>query len=179
MRSEKEAEKQFFTELYESSARLMYSRALYYTGDFETAQDIVQEAMEKLLGHYETLSRLTAKALKSYIVYTVDRICINNKKHQQVEEKHQDELTEMEGPSAEDILLHSIEVDQLKEALKRLPRSDFYLLMRVYMDGEDLREIAKSEQVSYVAIRMRLSRARKRAITLVEDLRKETADETR
>ena len=178
MKSEKEAEKQFFAGLYESSARLMYSRALYYTGDLETAQDVVQEAMEKLLGHYDTLSRLTDKALKSYIVYTVDRICINNKKHQQVEEKHQDELTEMEGPSAEDILLQSIEVDQLKQALKRLPRSDFSLLMRVYLDGEELRDIAKSEGVSYVAIRMRLSRARRRALTLVEDLRKETADET-
>lgn len=178
MKSEKEAEKQFFAELYESSARLMYSRALYYTGDFETAQDVVQEAMEKLLGHYDTISRLAGKALKSYIVYTVDRICINNKKHQQVEDKHQDELTEMEGPSAEDILLQSIEVDQLKQALKHLPRSDFSLLMRVYLDCEELKEIAKSEGVSYVAIRMRLSRARRRALTLVEDLRKETADET-
>ena len=178
MRPDKEAEKQFFTQLYESTARLMYSRALYYTGNLETAQDVVQEAVEKLLSHYDTLSGLSPKALKSYIVYTVDRICINNRKHLLVEEKHQDQLIELEGPSAEEKMLHNIEVDQLREALKRLPRSDYYLLMRVYLDNEDLKEIAKSENVSYVAIRMRLSRARKRAIMLVEESRKETADET-
>ena len=78
----------FFTDLYQRYQRLMYSVAKRYAASENEAEDIMQDAVERLLKRIPKLMELPGCTLPTYLVYTVRSTAVNFKRHQNVIEKH-------------------------------------------------------------------------------------------
>lgn len=170
-------EREFMCKLYQSNERLMYSIALRYTSNQYDCEDVVQDTVEKLCKKVQKLQSLPSYALQAYIVYTVRNTAINFQKHQAVLIKHTGAFQEDTLPLSDtpDILIEKI--DDLKEIHARLSKvwdrlsdHDKMLLYNKYVFEQTTEELAKSFQCSNACIRMRLSRAKRKAVALlVED----------
>ena len=64
--------------------RLMYSVAKRYAASENEAEDIMQDAVERLLKRIPKLMELPGCTLPTYLVYTVRSTAVNFKRHQNV-----------------------------------------------------------------------------------------------
>lgn len=78
----------FLEELYERHRRLMYATALKFVSDQRAAEDIVHDAVVKLLEKEDTLRTLSCCTLTSYVVYTVRNTAVSHLRRQDVRKKH-------------------------------------------------------------------------------------------
>ena len=160
-------EKAFYEKLYLRFSRLMYASARKYTENREDAEDVVQSAMERLLGRYDTLSALSENALAAYIIYTVRSVAINRSKQPAEPGAFSDD--ELPGEeSAEEAVMDRLLVEQLAKSWRLLPEKDRLLSQR-YMLGCSTEELARYYGCSMVSIRVRLHRARKKARELLSE----------
>lgn len=167
-----EKQKTFYTKLYRDYKSLMFSQAFRYTKDRATAEDTVQDVMEKLLGKYDTLTRLNCYTLASYIVYTVRSVALNRLKREGLATKYADTFREYSvSPSAESVMLSALPFEELPEIWALLPIEDQLLLERKYFLELNTRELSALYHCSPACIRERLSRARARAKVLMQKSR--------
>ena len=163
-------DRQFMSELYERYRRIMYSKAMEHLADPQDADDLIQDCLENLIKNVSTLRSLDDCALISYIVTTVRNTAINLSKHLEVESRHA-YLTDFEeedpADSAtlpEDILLSNEFSDAFAKAFDSLPEDDRLLLRGKYELDLDDAELAALLGCAPNSIRMKLTRARRRAI---------------
>ena len=78
----------FLEELYERHRRLMYATALKFVSDQRAAEDIVHDAVVKLLEKEDTLRTLSCCTLTSYVVYTVRNTAVSHLRRHDVRKKH-------------------------------------------------------------------------------------------
>ena len=71
-------DREFLTDMFYNYSRLMYSTAGKYSDDTFEKEDIVQEALVRLIAKVDTLRSLQKRALASYIVITVKHTAINH-----------------------------------------------------------------------------------------------------
>lgn len=163
----------FMRDLYRRYSRLMFSEALRRVSNPQDCEDIVQDAVESLCEKVDTLQRLPAAALPAYVVYTVRNKSINFLRHQKVVCKHTVELEdgaefESPAPSPEDLAALREEAEGLYRAWPLLPEEDRELLYRKYVLGQDNEELAEVFHCQRDSVRMRLTRARRRAAALMK-----------
>lgn len=163
----------FMLDLYQKYARLMYSTALRYVPDHQNCEDIVQDAVESLCGKILTLQSLTPQALPAYIVYTVKNKAINFLRHQAVVDRHTGELSDLEDcqsedPSPESAAVLKEQMARLSEIWPQLPEDDQELLYRKYILGQTNGELAEIFHCQKESIRMKVTRARRKALSLME-----------
>lgn len=158
-----ETRRRFFEQLYQTYSRLMLAQAVRYTRRIDDAEDVVQEALEKLLDKYAVLTTLGEKALAAYVVYTVRSTAINRLK-QNRKTIPLDSLDEaaLPSPSAEDLCLAACRREELLSAWKQLDREDQLLLAQRYYLELSAEELARLYGCTPVNIRVRLFRARSR-----------------
>ena len=142
----------FMTDLYRRYSRLMYTTARRCVSSGQDCEDIVQDAVESLCKKLHTLMDLPAPALPVYIVYTVKNQAKNFIRHQAVVQKH---IVEWNGGC-------------LYAVWPRLPEQDQELLYRKYVLGQSNEELAEIFQCRKDNIRVRLTRAKRKAILLME-----------
>ena len=132
----------------------------------QDAQDAAQEA---LLKGWAQRHRIKEKTAKAYLM----RIAVNecrNIQRLRMKETPQDNLQDIGLPQAESDL-------DLRQAVDRLPETLRLPILLYYMEGWTDKMVAKALQTTALAVRTRLSRARKQ---LKEALRQmETEGETR
>ena len=158
-----ETRRRFFEQLYQTYSRLMLAQAVRYTKRTDDAEDVVQEALEKLLDKYAVLSTLGDRSLAAYVVYTVRSTAINRLK-QSSKTIPLDALEEAAppAPSAEELYLASCSREALLAAWKQLDREDQLLLAQRYYLELTAEELAGVYGCTPVNIRVRLFRARSR-----------------
>lgn len=154
----------FYSWLYDTYRPLMFYHAYHFSSDKSTAEDIVHDALEKLLAKYETLCKMDCNRLASYIVLTIRSVGIsrwrNDKSRLRVMESLQVEDSEL--PSAEDALMHSINADAIRLAWEALSDEDQTLLGQKYILGMSNSELARVFQCTESTVRSKLHRAKKR-----------------
>lgn len=165
----------FMRDLYDRYSRLMFSEALRRVSSPQDCEDIVQDAVTSLCEKVDTLRALPAAALPSYVVYTVKHTAVNHLRHQAVVRRH---VTDLEDgrlderaspePSPEDLAELRERLDSLWEVWPRLPEDDQELLYRKYVLGQDNGELAERFGWRRDNVRMRLTRARRRAVSLMK-----------
>lgn len=167
-----ESDRIFFENLYKKYNRLMFSTANRYCSKLCDCEDIVQDSVVNLCSKVKLLRNLPSYALPSYICYTVKNTAISHYRHQLVIEKHLSSLDgEMEAqiiPPLDYVLLSDLKVG-LSKVWARLPERDQELLFRKYVFGESTAELANVFHCREDNIRMRLTRARRRAAKLIEE----------
>lgn len=170
-----ETDREFMRAVYEKNKRLMLSTTFCYTDRTQDREDIVHDTVEKLCKKVETLRTLSDRALRTYIVRAVRHTALNHQKHRDVVERREEKLEEESVCVPDDLYTRLERLEDLKAAKMqiakiwdKLPEQDRDLLYRRYVFEQGTDELAELFGCSRESIRMRLSRAKKRALLLME-----------
>jgi RNA polymerase sigma-70 factor (ECF subfamily) len=152
-------------EQFEREILPLRSGLFFYAGrlldNAEDAEDIIQEVFLKLwymrdeLNHYESVPALSVQITK--------RLCLNRIKSRQREGEGEGEgVWVAETPSPHARLEQKDDVAQVMKIIDRLPALQQAILRMRHVDGFEVDEIARLTGSNAEAIRMNLSRARKK-----------------
>ncbi len=160
---------EFMVGLYEQYRRLMFSTARKYTADPQESEEIVQDALVKLVENVDTMRRVERCVLPAMIVIIVRNTAINHLKHMNVVRRHRAELPEEQdepsgGPSMDELMVREEQLDALRRVWPRLSEADQLLLSGRYILGLDDRELARLAGCKPGSVRMKLTRARRNAL---------------
>ena len=166
-------DREFMTQFYLEYERLMYATARKNLSDPESIKDIVQESVLKLIPKTSFLRQQENCIKASYVVSTVRNTAINHlRKQGRVTGKCsnlEDEDVVMPGPSLDDHLLQTERLERLAEVWDLLPEDDQLLLEGKYILGQEDTELADMLGCKASSIRMKLTRARRRAFQLMNE----------
>ncbi len=167
---ENEEDRAFLEELYLQYHHLMYAQALRVLNDSHAAEDAVSDAMEALIRKISLLKTMDGNKCKAYAVITVRHMAINLYRRNSRETVTEDEFLEAipSGGRTEDHVLENAGVEEIKEAVCRLGGNDRDILMMRYFREMNDTEISRELGIRPAAVRVRISRARKRLIRLLE-----------
>ena len=165
-------ERQFMVDLYNGYRRLMFSTVREFFSDRETQEDVLQAALIKLMDKVDTLRKLEKRALVKYIETTVKRTAINelNKaENRRVQIGLPNDYCAGEDLPTEERINLMYNRDMLVLVWSKLSKEDRILLESKYILGNSDKEIAEFLNCKAGSIRMKLTRARRNAITLMEE----------
>ena len=168
-------DKLFMCRLYEEYEQLMFWAASKYLNNIEDRQDAVQDAIVALIKNLTTLKNLKDSTLRTYIVCTVESRAINLAKKKSKEQHLFDDLESIPVGTAvdmiEDNLLQIAMKSSLLEVWPRLPIQDQILLESKYILGYNDKELGKILGCKSSSVRMYLTRARRRAVELISEVK--------
>ncbi len=162
-------------ELYENYKRLMFSTAGKYTANPADREDVVQTALERLIRLFAQPSQ-PRRVSAAYISFTVRSVAVDLLRKQgreaercvSAEDARLWEVAEPgNGPDA--ALAFSEDAARLRRALAQLPEEDSLLLRGKYIFDQTDRELALLLGCKADSVRMKLTRARRRAMELLRD----------
>ena len=166
-------DREFMLEIYERYKGLMFSIAKEYVSDRSEAEDLVQDSLVKLIKKCSTLKGLSENAMTAYIAYTVKNTAINHLKKQKRRNSRMKlgEIDESDyaysAPSPEELLLLAERADEFNSHFALLSENDRLLLVSKYILNLNDDELAQTFDCKPDSIRMKLTRARRRAIRLL------------
>lgn len=153
----------YFQAFYEENKNLLYYIARKYSEDCE---DLVQEALLRLLQHVDILKTMNQNTCARYIELTIRAAyidtCLRKKRVQTVP---MEELPLLTADSDSRELLGDLRVHLLRESLS--PR-DWLALEGKYLLGLNQKELGQLLQVEPNSVRMILSRARAKARQILQ-----------
>ncbi|NDV69266.1 RNA polymerase sigma factor [Dysgonomonas sp. 25] len=141
--------------------RKLGAYALRLLKDEDEAEDIVQEVCLKLwcirdnLAQYHSIEALSLQITKHL---SLNRL----KELQRYGENYGNEATETDSPTPETLLTHKDDMSHMLHVIDTLPDMQQMVLKMRHIEGMEIDEIARLAGSSPEAIRMNLSRARKR-----------------
>lgn len=167
-------DQEFLIELYEEFHDLMFSVARRYNNNWMSCEDIVQESILRIMDKLDVLRKKKRCVQAGYIAMVVRNIAINTLKHEDVVKAHTAEIAEQE-PTAltmDELLIARENVDDLMRALQQLPEAEQLLLEGKYMLGYSDTYLAEQIGCQPKSIRMKLTRARRHTLQLMQQTRK-------
>lgn len=175
--NEDQKDQDYILDIYEQYKNMMLNTAKKYTSNYWAAEDIVQDSIVKLIPKVSTMRKLSGCTLGAYVVYTVRNTAKNYLRSQDVKNKHTFNIPEEDydtnfyslEPSPEELLLTSERVEAFKRIWHELSEEDQLLLMGKYILDLNNDDLAIQIECKSSSIRMKLTRARRRAIKLMND----------
>lgn len=165
----------FVVQMYNQYKNLMFSTAQKYTANIADQEDIVQTSLERLIRIFSNMSPSKRCISATYIVYTVRSVSIDLLRKQGKDVEHcislaDESLDEMEGAgeTLDNSFALSEQAAQLKQVLSMLPVEDRILLNGKYILSQTDKELAATLGCKPSSIRMKLTRARQRAMKLLQ-----------
>lgn len=169
------SDREFMIKLYYEFERLLFQTALKYVSKPEMAEDIVQESLVKLYEKIGTLRSLNHVTLAAYIRSTVRNTSINVLKTMGYEKERMDEGQDDAGELADSNMYLDLMMDlsRYRELLSKiwpqLSKEDQILLEGKYILGYNDYELSKEIGCKPGSIRMKLTRARRRALMIIKE----------
>lgn len=162
-------DRQFISELYEQYGQFMYSKAMVYLTDQQDADDLIQDCLEHLIRNVSTLRMLGGASLTHYLSITVRNAALNLEKRKEALSYHS-YLTDFEDDDPansaalpEELLLDKEFSERFMRVFGTLPEEDRILLLGKSVQGLEDRELATILGCAPSSIRMKLTRARRKA----------------
>lgn len=168
-------ERSFMEDLVRDYTKLMYSTAMRIVNSGDVAEDIVQDSLERLMNHTQKLMTLSQQRLVGYIVITVRNTALEYLNAQKTREKYEAEKISEEGdvrllsPSSEVILIEKDDIILFYKSWDSLPEGDRNILESKYVLGKSDREIAKELGCKAGSVRMKLTRAKRKAMAIFKE----------
>lgn len=169
-------DRDFITWLYEEYEPLLFKVAQRFALTQHDVEDIVQDSLERLIKKIPTIRYMERCILSAYIVSTVRNTSIEflrKEKRRQVKQRDYDDTSwtmEMQPQlSLEELLLLAENRQELVSAWGELPELDRVLLEGKYFLGLSDAELAKQIGCQTGSIRMKLTRARRKALKTITD----------
>ena len=159
--------------IYEKHKGVFYRLALARAGD--AADDAVSEALLRLFRNAGTLRGLHERQIVDYVAETVLSAASDLERRQRAEQRRlilldpeEAELSGQQVSGPEEGVLETEEracrLRLLREALAELCETDRLLLVGKYLNGESDAQLAERIGVRPGSVRMKLTRARRRAL---------------
>ena len=165
----------FMCRLYEEYEQLMFWAASKYLNNIEDRKDAVQDAIVALIKNIATLKTLGDSNLRTYIVCAVESRAINLVKRKNKEQHLFDDLDSIPVGTAvdmiEDKMLQIAMRSSLMNVWPQLSTQDKILLESKYILGYNDNEIGKLLGCKASSVRMYLTRARRRAVELISEVK--------
>ena len=163
----------FFREFYEQYKDFLFYIAGNYANSPSQREDLVQDALVRLITNADTLRGLTHGQKAKYIQLTVKAVWLDRQEPHRLEDLlalDQAMLEACRGPEAATVAGEAVQA--LREGIS--PR-DWMALEGKYLLGYSHRELGELLDVDPHTLRSLVSRARKRAKKLLEAMEKEDA----
>ena len=169
----KPADQEFMLRLYEQHKRMMYAIPKRFPLEESTIEDLVHDSIVKLIQKVESLKTLNDYKRCAYIVYTVKntmknyfRNCATADKYVEHDERYLLSMASSEL-MPDEILLVSERWNEFQEAWTDVDDEDKALLIgRYFLELSDA-DLAKQFKCKDNSIRMKLTRARRRARQII------------
>ena len=169
-------DREFMTQFYLEYERLMYATVRKRLTDPEAAKDIVQECVIRLIPKIPFLRRQERCIKASYVVSTVRNATINYMRKQgrtdgrccSLEEQEEQDMAIPE-PSLDERIMLAEQKERLMQIWSSLPEEDRLLLEGKYILGYTDAELADMLGCKKSSVRMKLTRARRRAFQLMTE----------
>lgn len=164
----------FVEELYRQYRPLMYKYARGRNRGDDEADDIVSETLERLFRHADTVMGLNELQRMNYIVLTVKSAAEDLRRRREARERRFTRADEEDliGFGPEEMYIERESEDglirHLYETLEELSETDRLLLVGRYMRGLSDESLARQLGVKVSSIRMKLTRAKRRARRILE-----------
>lgn len=167
--------------LYQKYKAFLFKKASFYTNDPHAKEDIVQDAVLRLIRNEGKLRAMDPPALATYIVLTVRSAALNYLRNEHrnsldalpLSEALEAECVPLDGSvqlTLEEQLLLGHRDSELRAAVGRLSKRDQAALVGKYFLGLDNRALAELLGVNQNTLRTVLCRARSRTLA---ELKKE------
>lgn len=159
-------DKEFFQAFYEEHKNFLFYIANQYAATASDCEDIVQDAVIRLMGNIPSIRELNKYKAAKYIALTVRSAYLDllkrrhNRQEISLEESIMESLLEQEACLTDTSADLRIELIHLKECLTA---KEWMLLEGKYILGYDQEELAGLIGVSPDSVRMTLSRVRAKA----------------
>lgn len=167
----------FIIELYQDYYGLMRKHALSMLQDEDAAEDAVQTACVRLIQKVDTLRGLRRCVLPSYLISTIQNVCINFLRQRgrvqavewpTLQEDWFPELRDLDADVERQVLLR-LDVERLQQCLRQLPVQYRDLLNLKYLLELSDAEIAAQLGMRKDSVRQALTRARRKALQMLEE----------
>ena len=158
---------QYFEIIYNRYFSKVYYQILSYVKDNEEARDVSQDVFVKL---YDNLSKFRAKSTFSTWLYSFARNAVLDhlrRKGKLKEDPADEEKLESIPEPGDDELLR-IKADRLAYILDQIHPDDKALLIMKYAHEWQMDEIAEKMDLSLSAVKMRISRAKQKVLSMYE-----------
>ena len=162
----------FMLWLYQEFKHIMLSTVKKYIANPQDQEDIIQDSILKLIKKIDLLREKERCVLGAYVVYTVRNTATNHLRHTAVEKAHFESFDD--GVEYEADLLPLDDLMALKErnvqvvdAIKRLSDGEQALLIGKYVLEYSDDELGDQLGCKPASIRMKLTRARRKALELL------------
>lgn len=167
------ADREFFQRFYDQYKDFIFHSAIKHTpGEFDY-EDIVQDAVIRLLINIPTIKEIESPQIYKYLALTVQSAVYDrlrgkiNEASIPFDEETIDILLSKEDPSPDDVsrLSAKMETSKLK---KELPARDWIALEGKYIQGYSQEEIGRLIGVAPDSVRTILMRARKKSLEILQ-----------
>ena len=149
--------------LYERYSSYLFFVAGKFAESQSDREDLVHDALLRLMKNLPVLQTLEHKALAGYLYLTVRSVWLDRKNREQV--LTEDILEHLAGQDPEDGYLAKWDAATLKQ---KLPKRDWFLLRSKYIIGCTNAEIGGIMGCAPASVRTMLARARRRAKAVLE-----------
>lgn len=167
-----ESDREFMTRLYLDYRLLMFSEIRKLVDDQWAAEDLIQDAVVKLIDKLELLRTLDKPRLAGYVATTAKNLALNYLRAQSRSPVHYEDLGEnllQSELDVESLILSSQTLDDLKAIWPNLKPDTQELLERKYILQQNDSEIASAFSIAPASVRMKLTRARQEAYLLMQE----------
>lgn len=169
---ENESDREFMSRLYTDYKLLMFSSIKKIINDQDVAEDLIQDVLVKLIEKIELLRDFEPKRLTSYVV-----TASKNHARNYIRSLHRNDVVSVDDlsydpPSTvvlEDLVVSKMLLERMLKGWPELPESVQELLERKYILFQSDEEIAMALGVKPGSVRMKLTRARKAALAMLEE----------
>jgi len=168
-------DKDFITQLYNQYYLLLKKKAYEITHDYTAVDDLINESFIQLIGKIDVLRSLDENKRTSYLVYTIKNTSINYlrkasgktaKLYYGMEDDPIESLPD-DNALVEEINLAKEIYEELAKAIGQLSDRDRHLLYNKYNLELSDNEISKIMNIPVNNIREYLTRARRRAYSIL------------
>ena len=165
VKSAAKGDKQAFVALIDLNRQTMYATAMAISQSEADAMDAIQDTILILWEKLDTLRN--PKAFKTWMIRILTRRCFRMLRNGKREVPSEN----VEDTTAVDQLTEYLERDEavdVQRTLQQLSPDDRLILQLFYFEDMSVRDIAKALSIKSDAVRMRLSRGRKRFLKQYE-----------
>lgn len=163
-------DQELIEKIYNDHKRLMYSTAKRYVAYKPDQEDIVQTAVEKLMKRASVLRTLKEGSLACYVVFAVKSVAIDFLREKAKQEEYIVDLWDSDAEqidTLDDMFITAERLAQMKNVWSLLLEEDQRLLIGKYITGLTDEELSIEFNCKPSSIRMKLTRARRRAFELL------------
>lgn len=157
--------------IYRRLSRMMFQIAGKYTDQPRQLEEIVQESLVRLMEKTQLLRELSDEAIAAYVAATVRHTAINLCSRKTEQTSPVEDLPEQadSAPSLDELLIRKEQVERFRSIWPQLDEETRYLLESKYVLEYDDARLAQELRCKPASVRMKLTRARRRAMKMLKE----------